>query len=166
MARVRFVQKARRPLPSHGIEIGDSYYWWSLRIPGQLKGRKFFSKTQPRQSQLTQSDFLSTMYQIQEQMQDAEATSREDLETMRDDWVSQINDLAQETRDKLDNMPEGLKAGPTGTLLEERADSMDSWASEIEGVELPDRENDENDADYQQRLQDALDEIRNIDPGM
>jgi hypothetical protein len=60
MPRVNFVKKARKAIPSSGIKVGDSYYWWKFRYGG-----KFVSKERPRQSQLTQSK-LSGVYAAEE----------------------------------------------------------------------------------------------------
>ncbi len=53
MARAHFVKKARKDNPAAGIKAGDSYYWWKFR-----RGGKHYSKTAPRPSQLTQSEYL------------------------------------------------------------------------------------------------------------
>jgi vacuolar-type H+-ATPase subunit D/Vma8 len=71
------------------------------------------------------------------------------LESARDNLVSafrsvadQIQQLGEETSDKLNNMPDGLQQAPTGELLQQRADGCESLADaltsaadDIEGIE-------------------------------
>jgi len=63
MPRVNFVQKARKDNPV--AKAGESYYWWKFRYGG-----KHYSLTRPRESQLTQSEFLGAMYSLLEEIQD------------------------------------------------------------------------------------------------
>jgi hypothetical protein len=65
MPRVHFVEKARKPIPHAGVEVGDSYYWWKFRYGGRR-----VSKTRPRRSQLTQS-LWSSVYAAQEELADS-----------------------------------------------------------------------------------------------
>lgn len=64
MARATFVKKARKDIPGTDIKAGESYYWWKFRFGG-----KHYSKTPPRRSQLTQSDFLGQLYAIEDEIQ-------------------------------------------------------------------------------------------------
>jgi len=131
MARLHFVKKARKDYPQYGIRKGESYYWWKFRY-----GPKRFSKTPPRQSQLTQSDFLSRVYGVQEDLEDLSASNfDEDLEEARDNAVSELEDLQSETQDKHDNMPDSLQEAETGQLLQDRADTLESMISDLQGVE-------------------------------
>jgi len=65
MAHATFVKSARKAIPDHGIKVGDSYYWWKFRFGG-----KHISRYWPRPSQLTQSEFYSTLYGCQETIED------------------------------------------------------------------------------------------------
>jgi hypothetical protein len=117
MAKANFVKKARKAIPSAGIQKGDSYYWWSFRFGG-----KHYSKSQPRQSQLTGSEFLSRIYSIQEQMGDLSSDlPNEELEELVRSFVDELRELAGEQEDKLNNMPDGLQQGSmVGELLQNR----------------------------------------------
>lgn len=59
MPRVHFVRKARKDNPA--CKRGESYYWWKFRY-----GPKQYSKTQPKPSDLTQSEYLKVIYASQE----------------------------------------------------------------------------------------------------
>lgn len=160
MPRVHTVQRARKPIPSAGVQKGDTYYWWKFRYGG-----KCVSKTYPRPSQLTQSEFLGTMYDLQERI---EALVVEDyiddpdaLRSDLDDIASDIRQLGADCEDRRSNMPEQLQDSDTGNLLQERADSCSSWADELEGIEpqLPEREDVEAEVETQYLDElDALDE--------
>lgn len=130
MPRVTFVKKAKRPVPSAGIEVGDSYYWWAFRTA--YSSRKCFSKTPPKPSQLTQSDFRSQLLAIGEDI--PSFSSVEDVESWVEDAKSQLEDLKSETEDKLQNMPESLQQSPTGELLQERIDGCDNLISELDNL--------------------------------
>jgi hypothetical protein len=56
-----------------------------------------------------------------------------------DEIVSTVNTLADEEREKFDNMPEGLQAGDKGQAIQEAADTLESAVSDmddaINGVE-------------------------------
>ncbi len=128
MARATFVKKALKDNPV--AKRGESYWWWSFRFGG-----KHYSKERPKPSQLTQSEYLSSVYALQEEISVAVATTQEELETLRDGWVDEINRIGEECQEKFDNMPEGLQQGDTGQMLEERVSNMENWASELEGVD-------------------------------
>lgn len=162
MARVHHVKKARRALPQHGIAVGDAYYWWAHRIG--RSSTKHFSKTPPKASQLTSSEFLGNAYSIGEEMDEwsfTDKTTGDELEADREDVVSRIRDLASETEDKLSNMPDSLQQGPTGELLQNRVDSCNEWADNLEQVDIPTEADDgESEEDYRERLQEAFDELQ------
>lgn len=128
MARANFVKKARKPIPEAGIKVGDSYWWWKFR-----HGGKRVSKTKPRSSQLTQSDFLSRVYSILEYIEDM--TTDSDFESSKEEILTWVEELRDEQEEKLNNMPDQLQYAPTGELLQERYDSLDSAYTEIDIIE-------------------------------
>jgi hypothetical protein len=148
MPRVTFVKKARKADKDYGIKKGDSYYWWKFRYGG-----KRVSKTYPRPSQLTQSEFYSCILSAKEDVQDAlgndeEAIDGDSLAVI--DALNAARDTVEEQgsscQDKLDNMPEGLQQGPTGELLQTRIDrceelsgEIESAISDIENIEWPEK---------------------------
>ena len=158
MPRVHFVKKARKDYPEFGIKKGDSYYWWKFRYGGIYK-----SKTQPRPSQLTQSEFLSTIYAIVEEIQDVtidDFNSIEELKEFIEEKAEEIRTLGEEQEDKLYNMPEGLQDGEIGCLLQDRADACYEMADELENIEIDEELSEE---EREERLQEILDEIQNVE---
>lgn len=122
------------------IAKGEPYYWWAFQYGG-----KHFSKTAPKASQLTQSNYLGQLYSIQEQMDEIQCESPEDLEGIIDGIKSDIESLKEETEGSLENMPESLQSSPTGELLQERIDALDNAISELENIELDYEEPEESD---------------------
>lgn len=127
MARVNHVAKARKaqgPCSKCSIPInpGDPYLWWEFRHGGR---HVRCTNCPPRASELTQSAFLAMIYDAQDFQ--ASITDHEQIQDLVD-MVSEARDQAQES---LDNMPEGLREGDTGTLLQERVEACEQWISEL-----------------------------------
>ena len=186
MPRVNIVKKAQKDQGQCkcGAEIkrGDGYRWWKFRYGGR-RVRCMKPGCTPRPSDLTQSEFLGQLYDMEDALQAALDDFRNgtsdpgDCASALNDLAQQLRDLGSECQDKFDNMPEGLQQGDTGQLLETRAqeceskaDELEGAVSEIESVELHDdtekyladnpvgREEKESDEDYQKRVQEEMDE--------
>lgn len=145
MAHARFVKSARKDYPDHGIKKGESYYWWSFRSPRGGGSGRYFSKTPPKASQLTRSEFKSTLCSIEESLHGLAATGYEDvssLQTDLDNIKDELESLKSDTEDKLNNMPEGLQQGDTGQLLQTRIDELDTLIGEFDGVDFEEPEED------------------------
>lgn len=146
MTRAHFVKAAAKDYPQAGIKKGESYYWWKFKARYGNSPRKM-SKTRPRPSQLTQSEYLSQALALQERVEDLapDSTLPDELPGVIDD----LRSLGDEQGDKLDNMPEGLQQGDTGQLLEQRRDACNEYANALESIDLqefeadPDAEKDE-----------------------
>lgn len=150
MPRVHTVEKARKNYPEYGIKKGDKYYWWKFRYGG-----KRMSKTYPKQSELTQSAYLSAIYDLQDRINGISANTPEDLTADRDDIVSELETLRDETQDRLDSMPEHLQdTSSSGDLLRERIDALENAISELEGVDL-----DYDGPDENELREEALEEL-------
>lgn len=124
------------------INKGESYYTWSF-----MYGGTFFSKTAPRPSQLTQSEFSSQYYAMQESIEDFTPEDAESFKEFVENLISEMETLRDECQDKLDNMPESLQCAPSGELLQERIDEMDNLISELEGIECEYEELEDDDSD-------------------
>ena len=130
MTRLHFVKKARCVHPSpidysvdgKQIQIGEPYWWWKFK-----HGTKRISKTRPRRSQLTQSNFLGQWYEIE---YDISPGSLEDI-------IERVEALIEECQESLDNMPEHLQeSSSSGEILQERIDGMQEWLDEAQNAEL------------------------------
>jgi len=131
MPRVHFVKKARRAVPHAGIAAGDSYYWWQFAF-----APKSFSKTPPKPSQLTRSDFLQQFYALQEDFDVSGATDAEDIKDKLEELKSELKSLADEQESKKSSMPDQLQESETGELLQARADKCRELVDEIDNIIL------------------------------
>jgi chromosome condensin MukBEF complex kleisin-like MukF subunit len=146
MPRVYHVKKARKDNPV--VKAGEPYYWWKFAF-----GPKQYSKTYPKRSLLTQSNFLSQFYDLQ----DSFSLKADSLEDDVSDLISNLEMLRDECQDSLDNMPEHLQeSSDSGMLLTERIENLDMAISEIESIDLSmeDLETDED-----SRLEEIMEEI-------
>jgi len=145
--RVHYVKKARKDYPDAGIKKGESYYWWKFRYGGIRR-----SKTPPTRQQLTQSEFLQQVYDIEDSIDDMEVCMEvlfgdsneveQEMETRIQHIVDEIEQLRDECQEKLDNMPEQLQeTSDAGILLQERIDALDNWIDEIESIDTSIDEN-------------------------
>lgn len=149
---------ANKDYPDKGIKKGDKYYKWTTRPGGRGKGIVHRQLTYPRPQQLTSSDFLIQMYDLQDRINDVDVTS---LEDERDNIAEDIRALGDEQQNKLDNMPEGLQQGSSGEMLQSRVDGCEAWASDVENVDIPDREDYADDDEYAEAMEQALQELQN-----
>jgi uncharacterized protein YukE len=132
MPRVHFVKKARKAIKEAGVKKGDSYYWWKFRFGG-----KRVSKTPPKASQLTQSEFLGNMHAHQEDVDSFSASSVEDIDSVAGqlrDKAEEIRELGNECEEKYNNMPDSLQQGPTGELLQTRTEQCENIATELDSA--------------------------------
>ena len=161
--KVHFVKKARKDYPEDGIKKGESYYWWKPRYGGIRR-----SKTYPSRQELTQSEFLCRVYDIEDELSvirtqietNIEGKNKEEIEELIRDALEmiiiEIGELRDECEDKLYNMPEQLQdTSEAGILLQERIDALEDWISELENIDI----SIEDDDNIQERVEEILDEI-------
>lgn len=114
------------------IAKGEPYYWWKFR-----HGGIHISKEAPKPSQLTQSSYLSTLYEIQERIENINVDSADEFESEVEEIKSDLESLKDECQSSLDNMPESLQENSSsGQLLTERIEALDNAISEIDGIDL------------------------------
>lgn len=128
MARVH-TARAARDYPEHGIQKGDTYYWWQLwKCPKQM------SKTYPKQSQLTNSK-MSGAYAAVEDMESQldECSTPEEIVDVLQQCVDELNSVAEEYRDSASSMEDAFPGGsPTIDLCNENADNIEAYVKELE----------------------------------
>jgi predicted RNA-binding Zn-ribbon protein involved in translation (DUF1610 family) len=172
MPRVTKVHKTRKdqgtcPKCGAPIAIGAAYVWWQFKNCGRsIRCNK--TECYPKPSELTRSEFLSTVLGLQESsFQHSDNVTMEDIETERDDVQSALEDLASELQEKHDNMPEGLQEGDTGQLLQERADSVQEAADALESVDCTyDNEEEMTDEQKQEKCEEVLTELQDALSGI
>ena len=134
------------------IAKGESYYWWQFQ-----NSPKQYSKNPPRASQLTQSAYLSTLYAIDEQIEDFSADTAEELKDFVEDIKTQLEELRDTTQESFDNIPENLQYSPNAELLQERIECLESAIDELDSMDLEYEEKDE------EELQELVAEDKGID---
>lgn len=127
--------KVRKDHPTYGIKKGDEAYWWSIKT-GPASGYKVYSKTPPKASQLTNSEFQGAMCDFEDEI--AALAADDGLEDAVNDIAARIRELGEEQSNKFDNMPDGLQQGDTGQLLEQRSTRCGEIADELEGIDYSD----------------------------
>jgi len=169
MPRVHHVKKARKDNPV--CKKGESYYWWKFRYGG-----KRFSKTYPKSSELTQSEFLSQVYELNERIEDLDVDNIKDLKFEIEDIAGEYRQLGEEQEEKLYNMPDHLQdTSDAGELLRERSEGCETVADELENIDTDidedsikeevkselgeDAEEDEIEDEIKSRVQDRFEEI-------
>lgn len=120
-------RKAAKDYPAYGIAKGDLYYYTKIKT-GPRSSRVLRSKEPFKRSQLTSSEFLSQLYDIEDSL-----AALTDIGEARD-LAESLRELGQEQQDKLDNMPEGLQGGDTGELLRTRAEGCETAADSIDEI--------------------------------
>lgn len=163
MAQAHYVKRALKDNPV--AKKGESYYWWKHMIGGR-GGALHYSKTPPKPSQLTTSEFLQTWYQVQEALDDADPTmlAADGVREIRDEQMGYLDELADTTDDKVNNLPEGLADGAPGERLRARAEAAREWSEALGQVDLDDLDEDVSDEDRQEWIENKLDELRQTAP--
>jgi hypothetical protein len=156
MPRLHFVNKARKNHKEANVKKGESYYWWAFRIG--RSSSKHYSKTKPRRSQLTMSEFYSGMYDFEDNMpnidDEADPSIVDDIRGTADE----VRSFGDEQNEKADNMESAWPNGnPTIDLLRERAESCESIAQEIESA--CDSVDPEGDTDWRSNFQSELEGV-------
>jgi hypothetical protein len=167
MSQVHMVKKARKNYPEAKIKKGDTYYWWATRT---TVGRAYVkhlhrSLTSPTMSQMTSSDYLRAIYEVQEVRWPSDSS----LEGMVEEAANDLEAIAEEQDEHFNNMPEGLQQGETGQLLEARRDECQEAADALRSVEPIDVdeqairddnpiEDGESGADWDDRISDLVEE--------
>ena len=133
MGKVQIIKKSRKENRcrkcGNVIPVGSMYY----------KGEINFGPTIVRCSEcklesweVTTSDYTLSVGPIIYHYADNYDMSQDGL----DELVSNLEEIRDDLQDRLDNMPESLQYGPTGELLQERIDGLDSAISDLESVDV------------------------------
>jgi hypothetical protein len=156
VTKVHFIKSSRKEykdsFTGETIGVGESYYWWAFRF----QPRKV-SKTPPKSSQLNQSEFWQAVYGIQEDIEGmiANDTMADRLDTIK----GEIENLRDETDDKLSNMQDNLQNSPTAELLRSRVDSLQEWYDNLDGIDT-DIEEGLSDEEKDKRYHAILEEVQ------
>lgn len=163
MPKVNTVDKARKSPGDCGkcgakIKAGMPYRWAKGRY-GPKKVR--CPKCAFRPSDLTGSDKLSRLYSARESVEDVLVPDFDDTDAVRD-AISSAVDEAREVASEYSDAAENMSA--TRDEMEEKSSQCESWADELEGVDVEEFEGKEEDReDWRETIrsdvQNALDSL-------
>lgn len=115
------------------INKGESYY----KIIQQFRPERIrCNDCRPERSELTSSEYLSRLWNLQDHIDNYDLRSEEG----KDDLYSELESQRDDLQERLDNMPEQLQYAPTGEMLQERIDAIQSAIDDIDSVEYPDKD--------------------------
>lgn len=129
--KVHYVKKCRVDNPA--VKRGEPYYWWKLPM-----GEKQYSATYPKRSQLTNSDYLGCVFDLQDSLEEHEVGDDLDFEDVLAEVREQVEEIKDQCQINLDNMKENLHAAPNGRLLIARLKVLDDAISELDSLDYSD----------------------------
>lgn len=112
------------------INIGESYWTWCF-----YGGQPIYSKTKPRQSQLTNNSFKQELYAIQESVEDFSPEDPDEVSEFVEELISNLEELRDTCQESFDNIPEQLQEGNSGQILQERIENLDDVISNLENID-------------------------------
>lgn len=118
---------AAKDYPNHGITKGEKHWFVRLKT-GPRSSKELRQKTPFKRSQLTQSEYLSALYEWEDEIADISDMGE------AQDFADRIRTLGEEQQEKFDNMPDGLQQGDSGQTVESRATACETAAEEIEEI--------------------------------
>lgn len=141
------------------IKKGEEYYRFSLTRFQKL--RPLCLSCKPTRSQMTGSEFLATLYEIEDEMAGLSVEDMGDAQTIVDGLIGQLEELRDETEDKLGNIPEQLQEAPVGEMLQGRVDSVEEMIGELEDIEteIEDGLPEEKELERQEEILEAIQDV-------
>lgn len=112
------------------INVGESYWTWCF-----YGGQPIYSKTKPRQSQLTNNPFYQELYSIQESVEDFSPEDPDEVGEFVEELISNLEELRDTCQESFDNIPEQLQEGNSGQILQERIENLDDVISNLENID-------------------------------
>ena len=112
------------------INVGESYWTWCF-----YGGQPIYSKTKPRQSQLTNNSFKQELYSIQESVEDFSTEDPDEVGEFVEELISNLEELRDTCQESFDNIPEQLQECDSGQILQERIENLDDVISNLENID-------------------------------
>ena len=129
--KVHLVKKSRTD--NEAVKRGESYYWWKLPF-----GNKTCSAAYPGRSQLTNSDYLGCVFDLQDSLSDFTIDDASDFEAMIEEVSDVIADIQEQCQTNLDNMVPNLHVAPNGRLLVARLAILGEVQAELDALDYDD----------------------------
>lgn len=96
------------------------------------------------QWEVTTSDYLLRIGRLMNEFESDYDMSTEDCQ---DEIAQELEDIASDLQDRLDNMPESLHESDAGMTLQSRIESCESAADEVRSIEVDEDESEESQAE-------------------
>jgi hypothetical protein len=168
---------------SRDIKPGTTYYQWTRRFgrtgqtyrqhtacgrpkPTQLSSRKTAQVEEAIDLALGELSAWSCDLPALEDIEAGNAElAVEGLEEIAEGVCQAARDVADEYEEGVYNMPDSLQSSPTGEAMTQVAEELREWADNIESeasdvdsdIDWPEREDDQDDGDFIDSCQEALD---------
>lgn len=120
-------RKARKDYPDQGITKGDLYYFCQIKT-GPRSSEIIRQLTPISRSQQTTSEYLSALYALQDE--DHDFSTPEAIDSV----AGSLREIGEAQAERLEEMPESLREGDTGQMMQERVQACESAAWELEGT--------------------------------
>jgi hypothetical protein len=127
--KVHFVRKSR--VDNAAVKRGDAYYWWKLPF-----GEKTVSATYPSRSQLTNSDYLGCVFDLEDSLRDINIEDEGDFSDMLEEISEAATDIREQCQENLDNMAPNLHVAPNGRLLIARLKVINEVLTELDDLDF------------------------------
>lgn len=160
MGKVQIIQKSRKEHKCKKcgkvIPVGSKYYKGSINFHPDII---MCTDCKLECWEVTTSDYQLQVGEIIYRWQENYGID----ESTADNIASDLEGIRDELQDKLDNMPEQLQDSDTGTLLQERIDSLESAIDELNNIDIDMLKNDviEEECDTEEEL--SWDELLSSD---
>lgn len=148
MTRLHFVKKSRKAYKASGINKGESYYWWKFNFSSVRR-----SKSKPRRSQLTRSEYYAKVYSAEESLQDAVAQAENEMhdddgdnesffdegpkQTVMDaieEIISSLEELKSDMEEKESNLESNFPSSNALVTIQERLPELDDLLENLGNV--------------------------------
>ena len=141
------------------IKVGDEYYRFSQSRFHPL--RILCLGCKPTRSQMTSSEFMSTLYDIEDSLAGLSVENMEEAQGCIETMIGELEGLRDETEDKLGNIPDQLQEAPVGELLQGRVDSVEEMINELEDIET-DIDEELSEEEKEERKEEILQAIQDV----
>ena len=121
-------KRANKDYPEDGIKKGN-YYWYAALKTGPRSSVVIRSLSPIKRYKLTTSEFLSKIWMI-EDAYIPNISCLEDVEIL----IEALQNIYEDCQNSFGNLPEGLRNGPTGEMLDTRSNGCERAVNDFETI--------------------------------
>ncbi len=127
--KVVHVKSAYKYNPKAKVKKGGEYWWWATTVKGKFIKR--FFKKKPKRSQLTNSEFWRTVFQVREMVEESNPVTGEEFNELRTSAMDRLEEFNEVMLQKRDSLPDGFRRGKSGELFTERMEAISSVLADM-----------------------------------